>query len=395
MEKLSLLLFLAFSIYLPAQNLVVNPSFEEFKKKQADEICDYSKGRRGFNTRVYAWNGFFEQTPDIVLKSDSSDCIFPKAHEGSGMLGIITYLPAQERGTEKDYRELVQGKLKQTLVVGETYHFQFWVSQSNKVADHHLRSVFWTDIQTKPVGTNNIGLLFLEHPFMDGTKINQTLSEQELYPQFNVEEVIQTQEGEWQKIAGSFVAKAPYQYFILGNMYDAAYTETSLNEAETTELLDHNASIQYKYQMLRRIAYYLIDDVYIGINPPPAATPNIAATLKEKKVYTFQAVHFESGKYELLPSSFPELNELALFLKENPQLRVEIGGHTDSVGNDQANQRLSQNRANAVRNYLIQKGAKHTQLTHKGYGERQAIADNKTAEGRQQNRRVECKILNQ
>lgn len=74
-------------------------------------------------------------------------------------------------------------------------------------------------------------------------------------------------------------------------------------------------------------------------------------------------------------------------------LKVEIGGHTDNVGDDSSNQVLSDNRAKAVRDWLIENGIAADRLTHKGYGETEPIASNDTEEGRAQNRRTELKII--
>lgn len=104
-------------------------------------------------------------------------------------------------------------------------------------------------------------------------------------------------------------------------------------------------------------------------------------------------VFFETGKYALLPQSEYELGRVVDLLQKNPTLRVEIGGHTDNVGQDAANQTLSENRAKAVYNYIINKGVGKERLQFKGYGETQPVAPNDTDEGRAANRRVEMKIL--
>ena len=75
-------------------------------------------------------------------------------------------------------------------------------------------------------------------------------------------------------------------------------------------------------------------------------------------------------------------------------LKVELGGHTDSSGDDKVNQALSQRRADSVKKYLAGKGIAADRLTAVGYGEAQPIADNKTKAGRQENRRVELKVVN-
>jgi OOP family OmpA-OmpF porin len=102
-----------------------------------------------------------------------------------------------------------------------------------------------------------------------------------------------------------------------------------------------------------------------------------------------QGVTFASGKSTLTPESQTMLNTVAETLKANPTVKVEVQGHTDSTGKRATNVRISQERADAVKNYLISQGVGADQLTAKGYGPDQPVGDNKTAEGRAQNRRVQ------
>lgn len=110
-------------------------------------------------------------------------------------------------------------------------------------------------------------------------------------------------------------------------------------------------------------------------------------------VFKLENVYFDFGKATLRPESYTALNELANMLKAKPKITIEIGGHTDNVGDDQSNLTLSQNRAESVRAYLINKGISGSRMTAKGYGESKPVASNDTDEGRQQNRRTEVKIL--
>ncbi len=100
------------------------------------------------------------------------------------------------------------------------------------------------------------------------------------------------------------------------------------------------------------------------------------------------AVLFDFDKTEIRPEAYPFLDEVADILRKNPQIKVEIQGHTDSVGPAEYNLKLSQRRAEAVRRYLIDKGIAPERLIAKGYGESHPIAPNDTAAGRAQNRRV-------
>ncbi len=115
--------------------------------------------------------------------------------------------------------------------------------------------------------------------------------------------------------------------------------------------------------------------------------------IEKDEIIRLNNLFFDFAKFSLRAESYPELKRLIDFLNSNPTMRIEIGGHTDSVGSDENNLLLSQNRANSVLDYLIQKGISAQRLTSKGYGETKPIADNQTDEGRQRNRRVEVKIL--
>ena len=104
-------------------------------------------------------------------------------------------------------------------------------------------------------------------------------------------------------------------------------------------------------------------------------------------------IFFEFAKATLKPESFPELDRTVKFLKENKTLELEIAGHTDNVGSDATNLKLSQARAQSVVNYLVEHGIDKSRLIAKGYGESRPIAFNNTEEGRAMNRRVEFKVL--
>ena len=97
---------------------------------------------------------------------------------------------------------------------------------------------------------------------------------------------------------------------------------------------------------------------------------------------------FDTNSAVLKPESYPDLERVAKFMAEVPRVRGELEGHTDDVGNDKANERLSQRRADAVKAWLVSKGIDPARLTTRGYGESQPIADNATPEGRAKNRRV-------
>ncbi len=104
-------------------------------------------------------------------------------------------------------------------------------------------------------------------------------------------------------------------------------------------------------------------------------------------------VFFDTNKSILRPESFEELDKVVDFMNENPSITIEIGGHTDDVGSDDYNKNLSQGRAEAVRQYVVDNGIDAGRITALGYGESQPEVPNTSAENRQTNRRVEFKVL--
>jgi len=109
-------------------------------------------------------------------------------------------------------------------------------------------------------------------------------------------------------------------------------------------------------------------------------------------VVVLKNIFFDFDRSDLKPESFEEMDRLVSYLEHN-NVNIEIGGHTDDQGSDEYNDRLSQERAKAVYDYLVQHGIDSSRLSYRGYGKRQPIADNTSEEGRAANRRTEFKIV--
>lgn len=115
--------------------------------------------------------------------------------------------------------------------------------------------------------------------------------------------------------------------------------------------------------------------------------------IKKGEKIILKNILYATNSYELRQESMPELTKLLNLLNLNPKLKMEISGHTDNIGDEKENQLLSQNRAKSVYDYLISKGIDAERLKFVGYGETAPIDSNESAEGRQNNRRTEIKIL--
>lgn len=109
--------------------------------------------------------------------------------------------------------------------------------------------------------------------------------------------------------------------------------------------------------------------------------------------YTLDHLYFDVNKWDIKPDAYPTLNKLFASFQKSPTLIVEIAGHTDNIGEEKDNLRLSQRRADAIRNYLIKKGVSPDRILSKGYGEKEPVATNDTEAGKAKNRRTEVKVI--
>lgn len=363
----------------PKANLIYNSSFEEHS------ACPQKIEPYGQMTEVDAWWQPTGGSSDYYHPCGGRQCQVPKnklgyqyPHSGDAMVGIYT--------SKTDYREYIQTELKETLQSGERYKLSFWVS---------LSEMSWGAVAT-------IGGLFTQERIQDNTRelftnndkttysngIKQKISK--IFPPQVVNPfdrpLLDTEQ--WQLIEGEFVAKGGERFLTIGNFYPA----------EQSNLLYPS----YLKEILPG-AYYYIDDVELyclTCQPKQEIVEKqitITKTKDEKRyevgqVIVLENIFFDFDKSVLLPQSFVELKKLTDILSAHPEMKIELSGHTDSKGKDKYNQKLSENRAKAVYDYLIGKGIDKSRLKYKGYGATQPIADNSTDEGRAKNRRVEFKI---
>ncbi len=152
----------------------------------------------------------------------------------------------------------------------------------------------------------------------------------------------------------------------------------------------------YNYGIAVKAEGYLFHSE--NFNIPEKSTYNLVnktVALKNIKVgskIALRNVFFETGKADIKNESNTELDRLVKLLEDVPSLEIELSGHTDNTGSEKVNKKLSQERAEAVREYLIKEGIDGSRLTAKGYGSSKPVASNETAEGRAKNRRTEFLI---
>ena len=114
-----------------------------------------------------------------------------------------------------------------------------------------------------------------------------------------------------------------------------------------------------------------------------------------KKEFNKGKILFDFGSSTLRPDAYRELDVIAKMMKNNPNMKIELGGHTDAIGIDKRNQKQSEERAKSAKSYLMAKGIEGNRIETKGYSNTKSISDNKTDAGRQLNRRVDITVISE
>lgn len=345
-----------------SQNLVLNPSFEEF--------YDCPRSISLFHNNVKNWSIPNNGTTDYY-NSCSKKMGFDnfsghqKARTGNGYAGFYAYF-------KKDYREYVQGKLASTLQRGKKYQVTYYISLGD-YSKFALKELGLLMSQTKfsnSKNTTNINAIGI-------AKRVRTIKYRPTFSRTYFENI----DG-WMKVSFIYTAEGFENYFSIGNFNSNSATNKSKTKAT-------------KYEPF---CYYYIDDVSIE----PLEKDLIDKPTKRKKedlgitintIHKFNNVLFEFNEATLLDKSKKELNKLYNYLYMKPELHIEIYGHTDSIGQENHNKDLSEQRAKSVADYLISQGLSKSRIKYFGFGSSQPISDNTEELGRELNRRVEFKLI--
>lgn len=180
--------------------------------------------------------------------------------------------------------------------------------------------------------------------------------------------------------------------------------KSQINSKEYQGLTDDNGKFSIRLPAGDKYEIFILgfkDSTSYNILDIPATTGNayyknafkVDIQFQPSKTFVLDDCNFETGKATLQPESYSVLDELVAYLVRKDDEKIELGGHTDNVGSAASNLKLSLDRANTVRAYLLTKGIDPDRVTAKGYGMSEPIADNKSEEGRALNRRTEVKIL--
>ena len=359
-------------------NLVFNPSFEDYRE------CPRKIDALGKLTIVDAWYQPTAGSADYYNICGSRDCGVPRnklgiqdAHFGNGFCGIYC--------SKTDYREYLQTELKEPLKAGEMYRVSFYVSLSeySSGAVATIGALFTTE----RIGDTLRSVLMDKSIKQLAPGISQTVATYFEPQVVNDYDRVLDDTKAWMQISGVFTAKGGERFMTIGNFYPASQSNV-VDLDSLTYLLPG--------------AYYYIDDVSVTclgckVETNPESDSSLVAevpmtyadTLKVGSTFVLHNIFFDYDKATLLQQSYNELHTLLGILQSHPTMKIEICGHTDGHGSIDYNQRLSENRARAVVDYLVSHGIDVRRLSFKGYGKSRPIDTNTTEEGRAKNRRVE------
>jgi outer membrane protein OmpA-like peptidoglycan-associated protein len=352
-----------------SENLVVNPSFETLNEQVRDKVL-----LKDSLERIVGWksptlgraeiyntdkNGWIEDKTTISGQRNF------KARTGQRVARITTYSSNAIFGTGfrtdaswfNYHFTYLQNELSDSMVFGKKYYIGFW---------SHFHCL----------GTNNIGMAFSTTSVQSDTALRLTLRPKTLlrvvknYDPKNI----------WHLTVDSFIADKAYKFIVIGNFFGNDSTALGGSKA-----FDHY--------------FPFVDDVFVIaaknnlMHKRPEAPP-IAKTKKTSPLpKILNQVHFLYNSAEFDASSQPQLDSAAAILKQYLTIEIFIKGHTSSEGNADYNLKLSEKRAEAVRNYLIQKGIEAKRMTTQGFGETLPLVPDNSEENKRLNRRIEFDIV--
>ena len=342
-----------FSIHHPL-NAVANPGFEDHPTLELSKTS--------FSDEITAWAPA-SVSPDFFITPTA-------AKEGVAFVGIRVYSPTKDI-------EYIENKLNYRLAKGQKYCFTTYVKLGPSCT----------------IATDAFGVHFSANAisFAD-------LDKTDIKPQLSLDKEFLTYKSKWMVLQCSYVANGTENWMTLGTFKPLqaikklpiyGYANESYYYVDNVSLIpiesDNECPCNFKGD--RDVAISTI----ITNQEQDLEAEFINLEVGERIV--LENIYFDNDKYELLPKSEQTLTKLHQLLLKYPALKIEISGHTSSIGGYEHNITLSKNRANVVVAYLVEKGIEASRLVSAGYGPDLPIAPNDTEANMQINRRVELKIL--
>lgn len=360
------------------QNMVKNPSFEQYRKVPSD---------LGELTNIDFWSSPSAASPDFYHKRANAATVDvpinkmgnTTARSGYAYTGIYAYA---SRYIKRNFREYIQVELKKPMMPGNVYCIKVHVF----LAQSSNRAVGALGCMVSSTKCKENHEMYIKRPFTYLIK----------------EDKKPLTDRKWVEVSCKYKAKGGERYLTIGNFEDD----------KKVKVTGAVASEQFKNPHVD-FAYYFLDDIcvtntstnfgcdcgsfdYPNTNREERIVMDFRTQAKQYnlgQIVIMKGVEFEKGKAILLQGAQKSIDDLLSTLKMNPKYHVELSGHTDDRGDPQKNQILSKKRAETIVNYLTAAGIAKERLTFRGYGQSRPIALNKTKEGRAQNERIQFKVI--
>lgn len=348
LPSLSILILLFFDCQISyCQNLVPNPSFEEYNYTVIYK--PFGNSADDFIKKVKIWSTPNNATPDFITVSSKSIHTFGNTHSGFNMIGLIT---------QPNWYEYADVQLIEKLNKHTTYTIEFHVKRSK------INFMVGTNPSVDPgFASPYFGIFLGKKPFL--TKRNKPIR---ATPQITIPK--KTWIGkEWVKISKQFTPTDDFDYLCIGQFQP-------LSDSNHQVISGYLFVDDIKIEEIKSLDLMNLDSFEIGTIIP------------------LKNIFFETGKAKLKEESFQELNAVISFLKKNKTISIKINGHTDNKGFRKNNQKFSEKRAKTVFDFLINNQIPPRQLKWEGFGETKPKVENQTTENRNENRRVEFEIIN-
>ncbi len=358
LKKLVLIFFIVLFTGVKAQppeviqkNIVPNGSFENYRKKSS------------LIKQAIPWQGIasvdFYQEP---LSDDTS------AHRGAYVGSCFAGLRFQKR-----YKEFAQVRLAEAFHRGTTYNFEMY-----------MRLAYWSNGLLK-----SLGVLFSKAGYHgQGDAIKSCIIDSICKKGGFINNY------QWFKISGKYKADGGEKYITIGNFAPNVGKDMirinifKFGFKESYYFLD-NISIYKAKEPEEKVAIEYVGSYKANEED---SVLDVSKDVKVGSKIALQNIFFQLGHYYLLPESYIELNKLSQYLIRHPQMEIRINGHSDNSGFKFKNQKISEQRAREVFEYLIKKGVQN-KMYFKGFGSTLPVASNETDEGKAKNRRVEFEII--
>ncbi len=335
------------------KNLVPNGSFENYRKKS------------GNIKQAIPW----QQIASVDFYQE------PVSNDTSSQRGARTGNCYAGLRFQKKYKEFLQVKLAESLHRGTTYEYEMYV-----------RLAFWSNASLK-----SFGALFTKVGYKSKADVVRSALVDSVSKKGSFINGYQ-----WFKISGKYLADGGEKYLTIGNFSPNVKKDMvrmnifKLGFKEAYYFVDDISMIKAK-EIVEKVKVEIVGSFNLDGNPQDSVL-EVKKDVKVGEKIALKNIFFENGRYYLLPESYAELNKLAQYLLRNPGMEIQINGHSDNSGSKNKNQKISEQRAREVFEYLIKKGVQN-KMYFKGYGSSLPVAGNETDIDRAKNRRVEFEII--